>query len=148
MPLPAIKVPTGRKQEKPKVGAEELITKKNRAFSEMNRLHAQLPLLATDEARRLYAVKILELDRETQRCWKAIDHFNATGEIKEAIISGKEEAPPFDPSDYDALELARLITIGKAYVSKAKKEGYPQEKVDSRSSQIKEIEEYLATIKK
>ncbi len=129
-------------------GIDTVVSRKNKAYSQMNRLHATLRHIGDEEGRRLAALEVLRLEREVQNCWRVIDHHTATGQLLDVDKANDPEEPPFDPSEYSISELNRQVSVAKAYISKAKKEGYPAEKIEERKQFIQTINDYLNELQK
>jgi hypothetical protein len=119
---------------------QNIIDRKSRAFSEMNRLHAQLEWIALDDGRLDAAIQILDLEREIQRCWQIIDRHTATGELMRFEGDEEEEEEPFDPSQYNTLELTNMINAARVWISRAKK---ARKDYSEKEALIKTIQEYL-----
>ncbi|MGB0521413.1 MAG: hypothetical protein ACPGJS_00565 [Flammeovirgaceae bacterium] len=118
---------------------KEIQAKKTEAFSEMNRLHAQLQLLPSDEERRLAALRILQLDEAIQAYWKQIHHYEKHGELpKRKLLRGE---PDFE-HDSQA-ELIRKRNNARSYISKATNRIKHPEKVNMRKQWIEQINQFL-----
>jgi hypothetical protein len=128
----------------PPVGIEDIVKRKNDAYGRMNRLHAQLRWFPSDQGRLEAALAILSLRKDVQRCWKVIDHYNATGKV--LLPEGEAEPEPFNPAAYSDFELYQMRMNALKYLSKGKKLGYEQSKPEAmqeRREIIQEIERYL-----
>lgn len=130
-----------KKEQSPQEPADlsAIHRKKTAAYSEMNRLHAQLQLLPSDEERRMAALRILELDEQIQQYWGHIHYYEQHGELpKRKLLRGE---PDFEHDS--AAELIKKRNNARAYVSKNAAQAAFAEKLSLRKEWIQQINEFL-----
>lgn len=139
-PLP--KVETHQEQEPD--GLSGLKEQKREVFGEMNRLHAILSHVKTDEERKVVAARIVTLDDQLRGIWKQLDCLTETGKplaVEKPKIKPEGGAPDFEKDS--PAQLLKKRNNARSYVSKAVKKGYPLEKVERRKQWIEAINKHL-----
>ncbi len=122
---------------------KSLVTRKNKAFSEMNRLHAQLRWFGTDKDRLEAGMKILALEREIQLCWKAIDRYEATGELVDVFEKVRQSKfKGFAPENHTAEELIKIAHTAYYKKNRFNKEGN-QRFADLAEKRYRTIVDYI-----
>lgn len=119
---------------------KQLKEKKSKAFSEMNRLHAQLELLPDDDARHKSAIRIIELEQLIGDYWTALHRYNDTGEIPKDLGSADTNNEIRDLSEANPTDLIRMRNNARAYISKNRHKEAKQEQVAKKQKLIDQIE--------
>ena len=112
---------------------------KTEAFSEMNRLHAQL-LRMDDDERHSAALRIVELDAKLETYWQAINDFEDTGKVPDPEGWRENE---MSLAELPHAQLVKMRNTDRSYISKNKGKADKQDKVAEREERIWQIEQII-----